>query len=161
MRATLEDAVKRISVHPDEVPAAIGRLQDELKSQRQVLRAQQDKLAVSEAEALRAAAEIANGVALVVAYVAGWDSQGLKVLASTLTSGPGVVAGLVGDGSPAPVVIARSADGRVDCGGVLRGLLDELGGKGGGKPGMAHGAVSAEAAPVRAELRTRLLAALA
>lgn len=161
MRATLEDAVKRISVHPDEVPAAIGRLQDELKSQRQVLRAQQDKLAVSEAEALRAAAEIANGVALVVAYVAGWDSQGLKVLASTLTSGPGVVAGLVGDGSPAPVVIARSADGRVDCGGVLRGLLDELGGKGGGKPGMAQGAVSAEAAPVRAELRTRLLAALA
>ena len=63
--------------------------------------------------------------------------------------------------SPAPVVIARSSDARVDCSELLRGLLLELGGKGGGKPEMAQGAVSAEAAPVRAELRTRLLAALA
>jgi len=161
MRATLEDTVKRISVHPDDVPAAIGRLQDEMKAQRQLMRAQQEKLAVSEAASLRGGADIANGIALVVAYVAGWDSQGLKLLASTLTSGPGVVAALVGDGSPAPVVVARSEDGRVDCGDVLRGLLEELGGKGGGKPAMAQGAVRAEAAPVRAELRTRLLAALA
>jgi alanyl-tRNA synthetase len=161
MRTALEESIKRISVHPDELPAAIGRLQDEIKAQRQTMRAQQEKLAASEAEALRGGAEIANGIALVVAYVAGWDSNGIKLLASTLTSGPGVVAALVGDGSPAPVVIARSEDARIDAGDVLRALLAELGGKGGGKPGMAQGAVSAEAAPVRAELRTRLLAALA
>ncbi|HUF25047.1 MAG TPA: DHHA1 domain-containing protein [Vicinamibacterales bacterium] len=161
MRTAMEDSIKRISVHPDELPVAIGRLQDEIKAQRQTIRAQQEKLAASEAEALRGGAEIANGIALVVAYVAGWDSNGLKLLASTLTSGPGVVAALVGDGSPAPVVIARSEDARIDAGEVLRGLLTELGGKGGGKPGMAQGAVSAEAAPVRAEMRTRLLAALA
>jgi len=161
MRAALDDSIKRISVHPDELPAAIGRLQDEIKAQRHTIRAQQEKLAASEADALRAGAEVANGIALVVAYVAGWDSNGIKLLASTLTSGPGVVAALVGDGSPAPVVIARSEDARIDAGEVLRGLLAELGGKGGGKPGMAQGAVSAEAAPVRAELRTRLLAALA
>jgi alanyl-tRNA synthetase len=161
MRAALDDSIRRISVHPDELPAAIGRLQDEIKAQRQTIRAQQEKLAATEAAALREAGEIANGVALVVAYVPGWDSHGLKQLASTLTAGPGVVAALVGDGLPAPVVIARSEDARVDAGDVLRGLLAELGGKGGGKPGMAQGAVSAEAAPVRAELRTRLLAALA
>jgi alanyl-tRNA synthetase len=161
MRAAIDDSVKRISVHPDDLPAAIGRLQDELKAQRQIIRAQQGKLAESEAASLRAGAEIANGIALVVGYAAGWDANGIKVLASTLTTGPGVVVGLVGDGSPAPVVIARSEDARVDAGEVLRGLLNELGGKGGGKPGMAQGAVNAEAAPVRAELRTRLLAALA
>ena len=161
MRAAIDDSVKRISVHPDELPAAIFRLQDEIKSQRQMIRAQQSKLAESEAAGLKAAADIANGVALVVAYVAGWDAGGLKLLASALTSGPGVVAALVGDGTPAPVVIARSDDGRIDAGEVLRGLLDELGGKGGGKAGLAQGAVNAEAAPVRAELRTRLLAALA
>jgi alanyl-tRNA synthetase len=148
-------------VHPDELGAAIGRLQDEIKAQRSTLRAQQAKLAGSEAAALREAAEIGNGVALVVAYVPGWDANGLKLLASTLTAGPGVVTALVGDGSPAPVVIARSEDARIDAGEILKGLLSELGGKGGGKPGMAQGAVSAEAAPVRAELRTRLLAALA
>ena len=161
LRAAIDDSVKRISVHPDDLPAAIGRLQDEIKAQRQLIRAQQGKLAESEAAALRAGAEIANGIALVVGYAAGWDANGIKVLASTLTTGPGVVVGLVGDGSPAPVVIARSEDGRVDAGEVLRGLLHELGGKGGGKPGMAQGAINAEAAPVRAELRTRLLAALA
>ena len=161
MRATIDDCIKRISVHPDELPAAIGRLQDDLKAQRQAIRGQQEKLAESEAAALRGAAEIASGVALVVAYVAGWDASGIKLLASTLTSGPGVVAALVGDGTPVPVVIARSEDARVDAGEVLKGLLAELGGKGGGKPSMAQGAVSADAAPVRAELRTRLLAALA
>ena len=161
MRTALEESVKRISVHPDELPAAIGRLQDEMKAQRQTLRAQQETLAESRAAELRTAAEIADGVALVVAYVAGWDAGGIKLLASSLTSGPGVVAALVGDGTPTPVVIARSADGRIDAGEILRALLAELGGKGGGKPGMAQGAVSVEAAPAIAELRTRLLAALA
>lgn len=161
MRGTLDECIKRISVHPDELPAAIGRLHDELKAQRTTIRAQQEKLAGAEAAALRASAEVADGAALVVAYVPGWDSAGLKLLASTLTSGAGVVAALVGDGNPAPVVIARSDDGRIDAGEILRALLAELGGKGGGKPGMAQGAVSAAAAPVVAELRTRLLAALA
>lgn len=161
MRTALDDSIKRLSVHPGELPAAIGRLQHEIKTQRQTIRAQQEKLAASEAQALRRGAEITNGIALVVAYVAGWDSNGIKLLASILTSGPGVVAALVGAGSPAPVVIARSEDARLDAGEVLRGLLAELGGKGGGKVGMAQGAVSAEAAPIRAELRTRLLAALA
>lgn len=160
MRSTLDECIKRLSVHPDELPAAIERFQNEIKEQRAVIRAQQGRLAGSEAEALRSAAEVVAGVALAIAYVPGWDSNGLKMLASTLTSAPGVVAALVGDGSPAPVVIARSEDGRIDAGAVLKGLLEELGGKGGGKPGMAQGAVNAEAAPVRAELRTRLLAAL-
>lgn len=161
MRATIDECIRRISVHPDELPAAIGRLQDEIKAQKQTIRGQQATLAESRAAELKREAEIANGVALVVAYVPGWDANGIKLLASTLTAGSGVVAALVGDGTPAPVVVARSEDARVDAGEVLRGLLTELGGKGGGKPGMAQGAVNAEAAPVRAELRTRLLAALA
>jgi len=161
MRSTLEACIKRISVHPDELPAAIGRFQDEIKAQRAVIRAQQGRLAASEAAALRETAEVAGGAALVVAHVPGWDANGIKMLASTLTSGAGVVAALVGDGTPSPVVIARSEDGRLDAGEILRGVIEQFGGKGGGKGGMAQGAVNAEAAPVRAELRTRLLAALA
>lgn len=161
MRATIDECIRRISVHPDELPAAIGRLQDEIRAQKQTIRGQQGSLAESRAAELKSEAEIANGVALVVSYVPGWDANGIKLLASTLTAGSGVVAALVGDGTPAPVVVARSEDARVDAGEVLRGLLTELGGKGGGKPAMAQGAVNAEAAPVRAELRTRLLAALA
>ena len=38
MRAALDDSIKRLSVLPDELATAIGRLQDENKSQRQVIR---------------------------------------------------------------------------------------------------------------------------
>ena len=161
MRAALDESVRRISVHPEELPAAIGRLQDENKAQRQTIRAQQEKLAGSEAEALRARAEPAGDVRLVVAHVPGWDALGLKLLASSLTAGPGVAAALVGDGAPAPVVIARSDDGALDAGAVLRAVIDQLGGKGGGKPGMAQGAVSAAPDRVREALHAALRGALA
>jgi len=161
MRAALDESVRRISVHPEDLAAAIGRLQDENKAQRQAIRAQQEKLAGSEAEALRARAETAGEVRLVVAHVPGWDAAGLKLLASALTTGAGVAAALVGDGTPAPVVIARSDAGALDAGAVLRAVIDQLGGKGGGKPGMAQGAVSAAPEQVRETLQAALRAALA
>ena len=161
MRAALDESIKRLSVLPEELPAAIGRLQDENKSQRQVIRGQQEKLAQSEAEALRARADVIGGIALVAAHMPGWDASGIKLLASLLTQTPATAVALVGDGDPAPVVVARSDDGALDAGAVLRQVIEELGGKGGGKPGMAQGAVSA--APDRAHqaLLARLRAALA
>jgi alanyl-tRNA synthetase len=161
MRAIIDDSVRRTSVHPDELPAAIGRLQDEIKAQRQSIRAQQQKLAGSEAAALKTQAETAAGLLVVTAHVPGWDAAGVKLLASLLTATPGVVAALVGDGSPAPAVVARSADARLDASSVLRDVIAELGGKGGGKPEMAQGAVSAGPAPAVRALRARVLAALA
>ena len=161
MRAALDESVRRISVHPDDLAAAIGRLQDENKAQRQTIRAQQEKLAGSEAQALRAEAETAGGVHVVVAHVSGWDAAGLKLLASALTSNAGVAAGLVGEGAPAPVVVARSDDGALDAGAVLRAVIERLGGKGGGKPGMAQGAVSAAPEQVREALQAAIRAALA
>lgn len=161
MRAALDESVRRISVHPEELAAAIGRLQDENKAQRQTIRAQQEKLAGSEAEALRARAETTGDVRVVVAHVAGWDAAGLKLLASSLTAVAGVAAALVGDGAPAPVVVARSDDGALDSGAVLRAVIDQCGGKGGGKPGMAQGAVSAAPEQVREALQAAIRAALA
>ena len=145
----------------DELPAAIGRLQDDNKAQRLVVRAQQEKLAQSEAEALRARGESIGGVTLVATHMPGWDAAGIKLLASSLTARPGVAAVLVGDGTPTPVVVARSDDGAVDSSAVLRGVLERLGGKGGGKPGLAQGAVSAAPEEVRQSLEAQLRAALA
>lgn len=161
MRRTIDESIKRVSVHLDELPAAIGRLQDEIKARRQTIRAQQEKLAGSEAAVLKARGEHAGGLTLIVESVPGWDAQGIKLLASTLTSAPGIVAALAGDGDPVPVAIARSEDGRIDAGAVLRDVLAELGGKGGGKPGMAQGAVSAPAPAILESARKRLRAALA
>ncbi len=161
MRAALDDSIKRLSVLPDELAASIGRLQEENKSQRQVIRGQQDKLAQSEADALRAGAETIGAVTVVAAHMPGWDASGVKLLASLLTQAPATAVALSGDGSPTPVVIARSSDGAIDAGAVLRQVIDELGGKGGGKPGMAQGAVSAPPERAHAALAARLRAALA
>jgi alanyl-tRNA synthetase len=161
MRAALDDSIKRLSVLPEELPAAIGRLQDENKSQRQVIRGQQEKLAQSEAEALRARADSIGGVALVAAHMPGWDASGIKLLASLLTQAPATAVALVGDGTPTPVVVARSDGGALDAGVVLRQVIDQLGGKGGGKPGMAQGAVSAAPDQAHQALLERLRAALA
>ena len=161
MRAALDDSIKRLSVLPDDLAAAIGRLQDENKSQRQTIRGQQERLAQSEADALRARAEIIGGVAVVAAHMPGWDASGLKLLASLLTQAPGTAVALAGDGTPTPVVVARSDDGALDAGTMLRQVIDELGGKGGGKPGMAQGAVSATPEQARDALAATLRAALA
>ena len=161
MRAALDDSIKRLSVLPDDLAAAIGRLQDENKSQRQVIRGQQEKLAQSEADALRARTEPVGGVAFVAAHMPGWDASGIKLLASLLTQASSTAVALSGDGNPTPVVVARSNDGAIDAGAVLRAVIDELGGKGGGKQGLAQGAVSAPAEQAHAALAARLRAALA
>lgn len=145
MRATLEESTRRLPVHPDELPLAIERVQEDSRALRNTVRAQQEKLAASEAATLMGRGASIGGITLVVEHVPGWDASGVKLLASALTSGPGVVAALAGDGDPVPVAIARSDDGRVDAGALLRQAIAELGGKGGGKPGMAQGAISAPA----------------
>ncbi len=161
MRMALDESIRRISVHPDELPAAIERLQEDHKALRQTLRAQQEKLAGSEAAGLKSRGETVDGITLVVEHAAGWDATGVKLLASSLTATPGVTAGIIGDGNPAPLAIARSEDGRIDASAVLRQVIAELGGKGGGKPGMAQGAISAPPGAILESLRKALRAALA
>jgi len=46
---------------------------------------------------------------------------------------------LVGGPAPAPIVIARAQDARLDSGAVLRKLVEQYGGKGGGRPELAQG----------------------
>lgn len=161
MRAAIEESIKRVSVHLDELPAAIERMQDDNKALRQTIRAQQEKLAESEAISLKARGDVLDGLTLIVEHARGWDASGIKLLASALTASPGIVVALAGDGSPTPVVIARSEDGRLDAGAALRQAIAELGGKGGGKPGMAQGAVSAAPAAALETLRKKLREALA
>lgn len=160
LRTAVSESVKRISVHPDELPAAIDRLQADNKQLRHTIRAQQEKLAVSEAVALLDGAEVIGGVRVVAAQVPGWDAGGLKLLAAALASDTGVAAALVGDGTPPPVLVVKSDDVACDAGAVLRVVTEQLGGKGGGRPAMAQGAVSATPDAACEALRDALRAAL-
>ena len=139
VRDAVAGCIRYLSVAPEDLPAAIERLQGESRDLRRTIKGQQEQLAVHEAAALVARGQQVGGATVVVESVEGWDQAGLKALATSVASRPGIVAALVSTTAPALVVIARSPDLKLDASAVLRALIARFGGKGGGKPDFAQG----------------------
>ena len=138
-----------LSVTPEELPAAIERVQTANRSQQKGQEALFERLAVHEAASMAAAGEKVGGVNLVAAAVSGWDVTGLKKLASAIVSRPATAAVLLTTDTPTPIVVARSADLTFDAGAILRQVIDRFGGKGGGKGPLAQGGgITAQASDV-------------
>jgi alanyl-tRNA synthetase len=138
-RQVIASAVRQLSVLPTELPAAIERLQDEIKAQKQATRVLQQRLVRFEAASCAARASDVAGVRVVAERIEGWDAQGLKALASDVVARPGHLAVLLSDDTPPLVVIARAADLTLDADGILKQLTHRFGGKGGGRPELAQG----------------------
>ncbi|HVL69875.1 MAG TPA: DHHA1 domain-containing protein [Vicinamibacterales bacterium] len=128
-------ATRLLSVHTNELPAAVERLQGEAREARRRLKEAHAKAAVHEAAAL---ADAAAGGA-VVAALEGWDQNGLKLVASAVAARPGHVAALFSTPAPSAIVIARSEESPTDCAAALRQVIARFGGKGGGRPDLAQG----------------------
>ena len=92
--------------------------------------------------------------AVVAEIVAGFDAQALKVMASAVAAAGHTIVAIVAAGNPALVVIARSPDTAGDAGALLRKVIEQFGGKGGGKPDLAQGNLNGEPAAVLDALRT-------
>ena len=71
------------------------------------------------------------------------DANYLKLLASRLVASAGEICVLLASTQeePARVVMAASADAKIDCGSLLREALAAYGLRGGGSPGMAQGQI--------------------
>jgi alanyl-tRNA synthetase len=156
LRETVAGAVRVLSVLPDELPSAIERQQAELKAQRQTIKAQQERLASYDAAALADGAEPVGSSLVVFHAVAGADAVSLKALAAAIVTRDTHVAVLVGDGSPMPIVVARGTQASVDAAALLRALTARFGGKGGGRPEMAQGALQSAADEVLTAARDLL-----
>jgi alanyl-tRNA synthetase len=139
-RDAVAGSVRSLSVLPHELPAAVERMQAEGKQARKTIARLQSELAVHEAARLMTAAPVVDGVRRVVDVVDGWDSAGLKAIASAIAAERSVAAALIGTMAPLAVVVARSADAAIDANAVLQQLLKRFGGRGGGKPELAQGA---------------------
>lgn len=139
LRDAIAGSIRALSVLPDELPAAIERAQAENKQLRKTIRDLTGELAVHKAEELAARGVRVGDVTLVAEALDGWDASGLKALATAVAARPGHVAALVSATSPALIVMARAADTQVDAAGVLKALIAQFGGKGGGKPDLAQG----------------------
>jgi len=152
----LQQVSAALTVGQEEVPAAVTRLQDELKSLHKEMGRLKETLLAAEADALWAAAPVtAQGRKVIRGY---WPERGfeeVRWIASRLRARPQTAVLLAcGPAQAVKVVCARSDDWpELHAGTLLRALLDPLGGKGGGSPQVAQGGVSlADAEPLRAVL---------
>ena len=139
LRDVTTAAIRALSVLPADVPAAIDRLQGEIKDQKRSLTAaaRQHSHGI-EARELAEAAESHPWGRLVLKAVDA-DAAKLKALASAITSSPGLLAVLLSNSSPHLVVAARSAGVTAPCHEIVSGLAKRFGGRGGGKPDLAQG----------------------
>ena len=132
-------ANRLLSVSPAELAPAIERLQGENKALARTGRGFQEQLATHVAAGLVAAGERVNGRVVVATALDGWDAPGLKAVATAAASHAGVAAAVFSSTAPALVVVARAADVPLDASAVLKALVAQFGGKGGGKPDLAQG----------------------
>jgi alanyl-tRNA synthetase len=139
-----------------EIPAAIERLQAEAKAGARTERHLLDELTGYRAAEFRARAETVGGGRGVLTGVPGADAGALKALAAAIVAEPGVLVVLVGEGQPAPVVAARSADVTFDAAAWMKQAAARFGGRGGGRPELAQGGLPASADDVLAFARESL-----
>jgi alanyl-tRNA synthetase len=164
LRQTLDTAARRLSVGPDELPEAIGRLQAESQLLQRRLRSLTQVVADAEAATLLDALPETPGQARVVARVfdggeGGKDLDSLTLLAHRLVARPGVLALLATvDGETYRLVLARSSDLDCDVQQMMRQLCTTYGGRGGGTPSLAQGGLPA--AQLSAETLTATLASM-
>jgi alanyl-tRNA synthetase len=147
LRDAVTGSLRFLSVAPPDLPSAIEGAQAENKDLRRTIRELYERLAAHEAAALVQRARTVGPARIVVETLDGWDQAGLKALASAAATQPGVVTALLSAGDPALVAIARAPDVNLDAAAVLKALMQQFGGKGGGKPEMAQGGGLAGARP--------------
>ena len=139
LKNAVSGSVRLLSVLPDELPSAIEKLQSAGRSHQKSQEGLYERLAAHEAESLALSAERIGAVNAVLAPVSGWDANGLKKLASSIATKPATIAVLITTEAPMLAVVSRSQDLAIDAGAVLKNLVDQFGGRGGGKGAMAQG----------------------
>ena len=129
-----------------ELPAMIGKLQDELKKARREADELRLKIATGAAGAStngNEPREVAGGIKVLAREAVGLDAAGMRQLSDTLLSrlkSGVVVLGRSLDGKVS-LIVRTSSDltSKVPAGRVIKELAPIVGGKGGGKPEMAEG----------------------
>jgi alanyl-tRNA synthetase len=138
------ELAQRFRAAPENVPALVDKLQDELKKARKEADDLKLKLAMGGgASANGDEARDVKGVKVLAREASGLDVNGARQLSDTLLNQikSGVV--IIGRAAEGKVsLIVRSSDdvkGRVPAGKVISELAPLVGGRGGGRPDMAEG----------------------
>lgn len=137
----------------DELPQAVQRLQDSLKTMQSDLKSARQQLLDEEAARLLTAAPEFGRVRLISLAFADRDAAEIRLLASRLTQTAGVIALLGVASERAHLVFARSADLTQDMNALLQQALASIdGGRGGGQSALAQGSGTGTLAQLQAAL---------
>jgi alanyl-tRNA synthetase len=147
---------RHLSAGIDDIAPAVGRLQQELRACQKDVSALQRDRAIQRAEEWRAQAETIGPHLVVLRTDPASDAATLKALAQAIASAPGLVVVIAGGGTPAPFVVARSADVALDAAALVRAVTAALGGRGGGRSELAQGGASAAPDEIVAFVRQAL-----
>jgi alanyl-tRNA synthetase len=156
LRDSVAASLRLLSVLPAELPAAIERVQQDVKDQRKLVQSLRNELSGYQADELARGAET-HPIGRVVLKAVDADATTLKTIAASVAGRAGHVAVLATPGPPTLVVVARSPDVTLMAPDVIKALTARFGGRGGGKPDLAQaGGLIARAEDLFAEVR-RLL----
>jgi alanyl-tRNA synthetase len=137
LRDSMGAAARLLSLLPEDLPAAVERLQAESREQQRALAALRLELAGFRADQLAASAELTSAGRLVLGSCDA-DANGLKTLASAIVARPAHLVVLLSTTRPALAVVARSSDVSASAQHVVASLTARFGGRGGGKPELAQ-----------------------
>jgi alanyl-tRNA synthetase len=143
--ALVDQVAGALRASRNDIPVAVGRLQEELKKARREMDELRLKLAGGGGASSNGmeAREVSGGVKVLAREASGLDAAGMRQLSDTLLARikSGVV--ILGRNSEGKVslIVRTSPDllGRVPAGQVIKELALIVGGRGGGKPDMAEG----------------------
>ncbi|HXE74158.1 MAG TPA: DHHA1 domain-containing protein [Candidatus Xenobia bacterium] len=147
--ARLSEAARLLTTGARELPDIIRKQFDERRAAERQRQQLFEQLAAYEARALLAEAETLGDRRLVVRLLPDADSSYLRLLAARLVKEPGVQVLLANRAQPAALVFAQTPGLPADMNTLLREVLQQHGGKGGGSRDFAQGALpdSAHAEP--------------
>src|SRR5881628_3126771 len=138
--ALVRELAVKLTVKDQEVAEAVERLMGQLRERDRTLAGLRDQLV--ELEAQRRLENLPSTPRIVTEVLPGWSAEMTSALAGRLAAAGSTIAALAT--SEGRVIVARSSDLDLDAAALLRRALEPLGGRGGGRPAFAQGAVPPE-----------------
>lgn len=139
----LDQTARQLTTGQDLVADTVKRLQEESRERKKRLESLSSELIAARVPAWRAEAVLVGTVNTVLRVLD--DDEALaasEAIHLIVADVPLLAVFVVRDGPRFQVFVARGVDVTVDCGELLRDVLDQFGGRGGGNPGFARGGCS-------------------